>query len=311
MKAKITVVGSLNTDLIFKVRRLPVPGETLIGEDLRFAPGGKGANQAVAAARLGAEVAMVGCVGDDSFGSKLQEGLTREGISTEHLYKKMGATSGTALITVAEDGQNTIVLAPGANFHLSPDMVYGAEGLLKTCDAVLVQLEIPLHIVELAVQVAKHHNRCIILNPAPAQELGPGLLELVDYLVPNEVEAAALTGQEVTDIESAESAGRTLQEMCKGAVVVITLGSRGALLVGKGGKGVAIPAPSVTAVDATAAGDAFVGGMAVALAKGKPDPEAVREGCVAGGLAATRLGAQTSLPTEAEVGQLLSAGKIV
>ena len=305
MAARITVVGSINIDLVLKVLQLPVPGETLSGEDFQLIPGGKGANQAVAAARLGAEVAMIGSIGDDPFGPRLREGLAQEGISTDHVCSVTGTTSGMALITVAEDGQNTIVLAPGANFHLSPDMVRGAEKLVENCDILLLQLEIPLRTVQLAARTAKRYKRRVILNPAPARDLGKETLHSVDYLVPNEVEAAALAGHEVTDLVSAEKAAMSLQQMCGGAVIVLTLGARGALLLRNGERPTPVPAPTVPVVDTTAAGDAFVAGMAVALANGKPDVEAVRWGCAAGALTVTKLGAQTSIPTEAEVRKLL------
>lgn len=308
MSAKITVVGSINIDLVLRVPHLPVPGETLAGDDFQLIPGGKGANQAVAAARLGAEVAMVGSVGDDPFARRLEEGLAREGISTDHISSVKGTTSGMALITVAPGGQNTIVLSPGANAHVSRDMVFSAEKLLETCDALLLQLEIPLETVEFAARLAKNHGCRVILNPAPARDVPARLLQSVDYLVPNEVEAAALTGRKVTDQASAKKAAVTLQEMCGDATVVITLGSRGALLLGKGKTLVSIPTPRVPAVDATAAGDAFVAGMAVALAEGKTDVEAVRWGCAAGALTVTKLGAQTSIPIKAEVKRLLEGG---
>jgi ribokinase len=308
MPARITVVGSINIDLVLKVSHLPAPGETLSSDDFQLIPGGKGANQAVGAARLGAKVAMLGSVGDDPFGPRLKDGLTKEGISTEHVCTIPGTTSGMALITVAENGQNTIVLSPGANGLVSQDMVQAAEKLVENCDLLLLQLEIPLETVEFAVRLAKSHDRRVILNPAPAKNMKAELLQSVDYLVPNEVEAADLTGQEVADLASAERAAVTLQEMCGGAVIVITLGSQGALLLQKGEKPLAVPTLMVPAVDTTAAGDAFVAGMAVALAKGKPAVEAVRWGCAAGSLTVTKLGAQTSIPTEAEVKQLLKTG---
>jgi ribokinase len=310
MASKITVVGSINIDLVLQAPHLPAPGETLTGKDFRLIPGGKGANQAVAAARLGADVAMIGAVGNDPFGPGLKEGLAKEGISTKHVQVVTGTTSGMALITVAEDGENTIVLSPGANFHVSQEMVRAAERTVENSDVLLLQLEIPLEIVELAVRMAKIHNRCVILNPAPAKELGAELLQSVDYLIPNEVEAAALTGQEVTDLASAENALTRLQEISGGAGIVLTMGSRGALVSRKGQNSVSVPAPSVSAVDTTAAGDAFVAGMAVALADGKPDVEAVSWGCAAGALTVTKLGAQTSIPTETEVKHLLETGKI-
>jgi len=296
MKANVVVVGSVNMDVVVKVPHLPLPGETLTGENFEMIPGGKGANQAVAATRLGANVVMIGCVGDDPFARRLREALAREGISTEYICSVSGITSGMALITLDENGQNTIVLSPGANMHVSPDRVKAAGHLVQECDVLLLQLEVPLETVGVAARMARSFNRRVILNPAPAKDVGPELLRLVDYLVPNEIEAATLTGVEVRNTVSAERAAAALQQMCGGAVVVLTMGSRGALML-QDEKPTWVPAPSVVVVDTTAAGDAFVAAMAVALAQGKSDLDAVRWGCAAGSLAVTKLGAQPSLPT--------------
>ena len=310
IELKIAVVGSINIDCVLKVPHLPVPGETVIGEDYQLFPGGKGANQAVGAVRLGAEVAMIGCVGDDPFGPSLKEGLAKEGVSTKHVRSADGMSSGMALITLTEKGENTIVLAPGANMYVSREQVYVAKDLVENCDVVLLQLEIPLEVVEYAAGMARNHNHCVILDPAPARDIGRQVLGLVDYLVPNEVEAARLTGQEVTDVTSAERAAMALQEMCDGAVIVLTMGSRGALLQRNTEEPVWVPTPTVGVVDTTAAGDAFVAGMAVTLAEGKSDLEAVRWGCAAGALAVTKLGAQPSLPTRDDVQNLCLSEKL-
>ena len=303
--SRIAVVGSINMDCVLKVPRLPVSGETLIGEEYQLFPGGKGANQAVGAVRLGAEVAMIGCVGDDPAGSQLREGLANEGVSTTHVRSVAGMTSGMAMITLTGTGQNTIVLAPGANMHVSREQVNAAREILESCDVLLLQLEIPVEIVELSAGIAGNGPCRVILNPAPARDIGSEVLELADYLVPNEVEAAILTGHEVKDETSAERAARVLQNMSNGAVIAMTLGGRGALLLGNEKRPVWVPAPTVDVVDTTAAGDAFVAGMAVALAEGGLDAEAVRWGCAAGALAVTKLGAQPSLPTREDIQKLL------
>jgi len=293
---KITVVGSINLDSVIKVPHLPVAGETVIGREFQLIPGGKGANQAVGATRLGAEVAMIGCVGDDSYGFRLKQGLAEEGINTDQVYSTIGVSSGMALITVAEDGENTIALALGANAHVLPDKLQALEPLLKNSDILLLQLEIPLETVEAAIRIARRHRCRVVLNPAPAHSMDPEILRQVDYFVPNEIEAAALTSLEVMDSGTAEIAAIALRDLCGAAAIVITMGPHGALLLQNGGDPQWVPAPSVRAVDTTSAGDAFVAGMAVGLARGKSDLEAVRWGCTAGALATTKLGAQPSLP---------------
>jgi ribokinase len=305
MTARVAVAGSLNVDLVVRTPRIPEPGETIIGSDFHRVPGGKGANQAVAAARLGADVAMVGRVGQDSFAGQLRENMSRMGVDLTHVKEDPDAATGVALIVVDDAGQNSIVVASGANAHFSPEDVEEAEETLANADVLLLQLESPLETVRRAAEIAEAHGVRVILNPAPAQELPRSLLTLVDVLIPNESEAALLTGRSV---ESEEEARAAAQELLRLGVetVIITLGKRGALLA-QDGSAARIPSFEVVAVDTTAAGDAFVGSFAVALAEGKMLREAVRWGNAAGALAATKMGAQPSLPTREALERLLES----
>lgn len=306
MTARVTVVGSLNMDLVARTPRLPRPGETIIGSDFHTVPGGKGANQAVAAARLGAQVSMVGRVGNDVFAETLLDNLAAVGVDHTFATRDAEAATGVALIVVDDAGQNSIVVASGANMRLSPADVDAAEAAIADADVLLLQLEIPLDTVIRAAEVAHAHRVMVVLNPAPARQLPETLLSLVDVLVPNESEAALLTGLPVGDQAEAEAAARALWESGAGTVI-LTLGERGALLA-QSGDIVLFPAFDVTPVDTTAAGDAFVGGFAVALAEGRLLAEAVRWGNAAGALATTKLGAQPSLPTRQALETLLAGG---
>jgi ribokinase len=304
MAAYVTVIGSLNMDLVIRAPRIPQPGETIIGSQFRNVPGGKGANQAVAAARLGAQVSMVGRVGRDGFGEVLLENLASDGIDHTHVTRDPEAASGVALIVVDDAGQNSIVVASGANGRLSPDDVEAARAAIAGADVVLMQLESPLETVSRAAEIARAHGVPVVLNPAPARPLPSPLLSLVDVLIPNESETALLAGMPVDDQAQAEAAAAALLELGVGTVI-LTLGERGALLARTSGA-THVPAFQVHPVDTTAAGDAFVGAFAVGLAKGKPLEEAVRWGNAAGALATTQMGAQPSLPTRGALEGLLS-----
>ena len=300
---EIVVVGSLNMDLVVRTPRLPRPGETIIGHEFITAPGGKGANQAVAAAKLGAAVGMVGRVGPDDFGRALRTNLRAVGADDTYVFAEDTASTGIAIIEVDESGQNTIVVAPGANARVMPADIDAARSMMTSARAVIVQLEIPLETVLHALRLARRANVLTLLNPAPAQPLSSELLSLADILIPNEIEAGLLTGFDVRDFESAEQAAHQLRQ--RGAhIVVITLGERGAIAVDDGGVK-RVPAFQVKAIDATAAGDAFVAALAVARAAGRQIDIALREASAAGALAATKLGAQPSMPTRAELDEFL------
>lgn len=306
MVAQIVVVGSLNMDLVVRSPRIPQPGETIIGGDFLTLPGGKGANQAIAAARLGGQVQMVGRVGQDEFGELLLGNLASAGVDHDWVMQDRTAPTGVALIVVDAFGQNSIVVAPGANMRLQPTDIETVEHVIAGADILLVQLESPLETVWAAVQIAHQHSVKIVLNPAPAQALPTRLLSFVDILIPNQSETALLTGLPVATPADAETGARRL---LKAGVrtVIITLGARGTLLASQEGIEI-FPAFDVTPVDATAAGDAFVGAFAVALAEGHELAQVVRWGNAAGALATTRFGAQPSLPMRPEVEQLLSQG---
>lgn len=294
--ADIIVIGSLNTDLVVKSPRFPQPGETISGEDLQIIPGGKGANQAVAAARQGVKTTMIGRVGSDSFGPFLVENLKSNQVDTSHVLQTDSAT-GTAIIVVDANGQNSIVLSPGANGKVSPADVDSASfadfGLL------LLQLEIPTPTVLRAAQRAHEHGLSVILNPAPAKPLPHELLANVDILIPNESELSLLAGLSVDDASSAEIAAKAiLKQGVK--TVIVTLGSKGALLV-TDSQVTHVNTYKVDVVDTTAAGDAFIGGFASAMLSGKSLEDSVRYGCACGALATTKFGAQPSLPTKDEV----------
>ncbi len=299
MLPKITVVGSLNMDLIVRTPRIPSPGETIIGSGFHTAPGGKGANQAVAAARLGARVSMVGRVGKDEFAATLLENLTLANVNTQFIIQDPEAPTGVALIEVDDSGENSIVVASGANMRVTSLDVDAAQEAISAADLLLLQLGIPLKTVLQAAVLAKRKNVTVILNPAPARKLTSELLNLVDILIPNETETAMLTGLPVGSQSEIRAAASSL--LTSGVkTVILTLGENGALLTQEG-KSDIFPAFQVSPVDTTAAGDAFVGGFAVALAEGKSMTEAIRWGNAAGALATTRLGAQPSLPMRQDV----------
>ena len=301
--SRIVVVGSSNTDMVVQTDRLPQPGETVLGGDLIIAPGGKGANQAVAAARLGAGVAFVARVGQDMFGQEALGNFQREGLDTRYVVQDPDAPSGVALIVVGPDGQNIIAVAPGANRRLSPADVEAASPAFAEARVVLLQLEIPLETVMAAAKAGRSAGATVILNPAPAPSspLPDEVFAHVDILTPNETEAAVLTGRETPE----DAALALLQKGVN--TVVVTLGAAGALLVTGPDQIRQVPGFRVAAVDATAAGDAFNGALAVALARGDSLDAAVRYAHAVAAISVTRLGAQPSLPTANEVEAFLTA----
>jgi ribokinase len=306
VKPRIVVVGSLNMDLVVRAGRLPRPGETVVGRDFVQVPGGKGANQAVAAARLGAAVTMIGRVGDDDFGRQLVGSLGRHEVETKLVEVTPGATSGLALIGVEDSGQNAITIVAGANGLVTPADVARHEATIAAAGALIVQFEVPLETVAAAVALAKRHGVMTILDPAPAPTAPlPADVIAVDVLSPNQSEAEALTGIAVTGPAEAELAAAILQE--RGARgVVIKLGEQGALARDGSGSATHVPAPQVSAIDTTAAGDAFTAALAVALLERRSLAEATHFACAAGSLATTRRGAQDAMPTREEVDRLLT-----
>jgi ribokinase len=296
---RIAVVGSTNTDMVAKAERLPRPGETVIGSSFVTVAGGKGANQAVAAARLGAEVTFIGAVGDDAMGAEAVAGLAAEGIDVTHVVTLPGQASGVALILVDNRGQNSIMVAPGANMALMPKHIDRAGAAIAAADVVVLQCETPLATVQHAAALARMHGVRVILNPAPAQSVPAALLQSVDLLTPNENEADALLGKPGA-AESDPGRAAAMLAALAGCRVIITLGVLGA--VACQGSDIARIAPRrVDAVDATAAGDCFTGALAVGLAEGLSLLDAAAQATLAASISVTRLGAQCSLPTRAEV----------
>lgn len=291
----VVVVGSVNMDLTAVVSRMPRPGETILGSRFHMAPGGKGSNQAVASRRAGAASALVGCLGDDPFGRELLEFCRREGLDTSRLLVLPGADSGIAQITVTTAGENAIVVVPGANGQLNSERVEAAADLLSGAAVVLCQLEVPLAAVAVALRLGRLGGARTILNPAPALQLSDELLGMVDLLVPNEHEAAQLTGIPVAGTGSALSAcGDLRRRGCR--AVAMTLGARGAVYE-DGERRLMVPAFPVRVVDSVAAGDAFCGTLSAAVANGLPIETCLLRASAAGALATTVRGAAPSLPT--------------
>lgn len=303
MIPKIVVIGSANTDRVIRVDRLPNPGETVLGYDSKKMLGGKGANQAVAAARLGAEVTFVCRLGKDLDGEEAVQAYQAEGINTDYITWDENEPSGSALIMVNAQGENIIAVAPGANKKLSPDNVSAAESAIQGADCVVLQLEIPLESVEIGIKLANQHKVMVILNPAPATKLSRDLLKLVDVLTPNQTEAKILAGnylnRKVRDISHLMEARGLVKN------VVITRGAEGAMIPGF--RNINIPSYKVDAIDATGAGDAFNGGLAVALARGSSLNDAVSYANAIGALTTTKIGAQSAMPTDQEVQEFLAA----
>ncbi|MEB3147433.1 MAG: ribokinase [Sphaerospermopsis sp.] len=292
---KIIVFGSINIDLVATTPRLPIPGETLLGESFFTTPGGKGANQAVALAKLGIPTQMIGRVGADNFGAELIKNLQNCGVKTENILIDETVSSGVAVITVDQQGENNIIVIPGANGKVNQDDINRLSNLFIDAKFLLLQLEIPLEIGILAAQKAKEANIKVILDPAPApNNLPDEIYPLIDIITPNETEASQLVGFAVNEQETAAKAADTLLQ--KGVkCAIIKLGAKGVYCATKE-ESFYIPAFSVNAVDTVAAGDAFNGGLAATLFQEKPLKEAVVWGAAAGALATTKLGAQSSLP---------------
>lgn len=303
--ARIAVVGSLNMDLVAHASTLPAVGETV--GDARFStfPGGKGANQAVAAARLGAEVTMIGRVGDDAYGAALRQGLIRDGVATVHVGTDPTRPSGVALIAVDALGNNTIIVAPGANAALTPADVEAARDAIVGADVLLLQFETPVDASIRAAEIARGAGVATVLNPAPARSVPAALAQLVDWIIPNETEAALVLRHPMAAIaDDPADAAIALRRETGVANIIITLGGNGALLATPQTT-LAQPAPKVTVVDTVAAGDAFIAGFAVALAERRSLQAALGMALAAGSLACTVAGAQEALPSRASVDALL------
>lgn len=306
MSARVCVVGALHRDLVVRAPRFPVPGETLLGQDFALFLGGKGANQAVAASRLGARVSLVGAVGDDEWGRAVRGALASEGIDLTHLQSIPGAHTGVGLVTVVPGGENTVVVAPGADLRVAPEDIERASGAIADADVLLVQGELPLETTRHAMELARNSNTVVLYHAAPAQPLPEGYLALVDILVANRAEAAELVGDAAREILPAGLARRLT---CLGPErVVLTLSEEGALHFN--GEELEHSEPfAVESVDATGAGDAFAAALAVRRSQGARLKDAVRFACAAGALATTRPGAAPGLPTQDEVEALLGRRK--
>ena len=298
-ESKILVIGSSTTDMVICTGHLPLPGDTVIGGTFFMNPGGKGANQAVTVARLGGRVSFICKTGSDIFGHQANQLFNEEGIDTSYVFSDTKNPSGVALITVDTDAENCIVVAPGANAHLTPNDLKRSAEAVEAADIILLQLEIPMQTVEAAAMMAYRLGKKVVLNPAPASKLSAGLLETLYAITPNETEAEAISGIRITDERTAEEAARKIASMgvCN---VIITLGAKGALVF-DGAHCEIVPAYKTQAVDTTAAGDVFNGALVVALSEGRTLPEAVRFACKASAISVTRVGAQNSVPYRTEV----------
>ncbi|MCR4921496.1 MAG: ribokinase [Bacteroidaceae bacterium] len=297
----IVVIGSSNTDMVIRVKHLPAPGETIIGHDFMTNQGGKGANQAVAVSRLGGRVAFVARVGDDGFGRQAIELLRQEGIDTTYVRTTEGVATGVALIPVDDKGENSIIVASGANALLSEDDIEAARPLIAQASTVLMQLETPIATLLAAARIAREAGARVVLNPAPfpPEPLPAELLQCLDLITPNETEASMMSGIQVTDEASALRAIQAIQAQGVRQVVV-TAGSKGAYIE-EGGQLRCIPSRKVQAVDTTAAGDTFNGALCVALSEGLAFPEAIRFANCAASISVTRLGAWRSIPRRDEI----------
>lgn len=296
---KILVVGSLNMDFSIETPRIPVPGETIMGTGVKLVPGGKGANQVYTIGKLGGDVAMIGAVGDDSFGEMLIDNLKNVGVNVEGIERIPGGTTGQAFIPVDESGENSIIVIGGTNGQVDEAILKKYEYLMDEADIVVMQQEIPLTTVMAAKQMAMEKGKTIIVDPAPAAAMPDEFWNGIDYIKPNETELGILIGKELSTQEEYKEAA---QEMLRKGVkkLLVTLGSKGCLIVSSEGEEF-IPANKVKAVDTTAAGDTFTGAFAVALSQGKSEKEAITFAQKASAIAVTRKGAQASVPTLEEV----------
>jgi len=297
----IVVIGSSNTDMVIKTTELPRPGETVTGGEFLLAAGGKGANQAVAAARLGAPVTFIAKVGNDSFGSQAIDGYNKEGIDTSYISREPDCPTGVALIFVDQNGENMISVAAGANFQWNDADLERIRSIIELAGIVVMQLEIPLHVVECVAQIASDVGVPVLLDPAPAVKLPIELLKKITYIKPNEHEAETVSGIKVVDENTALSAAQRLLELGVRKAAVITLGAKGAVVLERDGTPQFIPATQVQVADSTAAGDAFTGTLAWQLNEGVALLEAVKIASRVAALSVTRLGAQPSLPTRKEL----------
>ncbi len=298
----ILVLGSINMDFVVKAERVPKPGETLMGSHFSIIPGGKGANQAVSIARLGGKVVLGGCLGGDSLGQKLKEGLDKEGVITDYLTIDREQHSGVTMIIIDEDGDNSIVLDPGANMKFSPQRAVCLKEVLPEVSVVLAQLEIPIETVGFVFQEAKKLKITTVLDAGPARPLSPSLLRNVDILSPNQTELATLLKREIKDSEQAKKEAEKLLGWGINTLI-LKLGKKGSYLLTAETRSY-FPAYEVKAVDSTAAGDAFMGALCLSLSQGKSLPQAIQFANLAGAYAATKMGAQPSLPTYEEMRQL-------
>lgn len=299
----LVVLGSINADHILNLESFPRPGETVTGSQYQVAFGGKGANQAVAAGRSGANIAFIACTGDDDTGERVRKQLASDNIDVEPVSAIAGESTGVALIFVNDEGENVIGIHAGANAALSTTLVAEQEQRIASADALLMQLESPLESVQAAAEIAHHNNTTVVLNPAPARALSDKLLALVDIITPNETEAEKLTGVRVTNDDEAAKAAQVLHDKGIGTVI-ITLGSRG-VWASQQGKGQRVPGFKVQAIDTIAAGDTFNGALMTALLEGEALPDALRFAHAAAAIAVTRKGAQPSVPWRKEIDDFL------